>query len=71
MPVRSFNEIVDTLIEMIAAKQFIDRLPTQRQLIHDFGSSSRTVQKAMDCLVSRNVIYSRPGKGYYLKRDGS
>jgi DNA-binding GntR family transcriptional regulator len=70
MPVSSYKEIVDALEDMIFRKKFTDRLPTHRQLVKDFRCSNRTVAKALENLIARGIVYSVPGEGTYVKKDG-
>ncbi|MFE1915004.1 winged helix-turn-helix domain-containing protein [Streptomyces anandii] len=71
MAVKSYKEIVEALEQGIKAGEFNKKFPTQRTLCIIYGSSNRTVAKAMGVLMSKGLIYSKPGKGYYIKKDGS
>lgn len=43
-----------------------DRLPSQRELIDQYGLSHMSVRRAINELISEGVIYARPGKGLYV-----
>jgi DNA-binding GntR family transcriptional regulator len=44
------------------------KLPTMRELTVRYNTSSRTIAQAIDKLKARDVVYTRPGKGIYIKK---
>ncbi len=42
------------------------RLPSERQLAAEHGISRTTIRQALRWLANDNLIYSRPGSGYYV-----
>ncbi|WP_395292212.1 winged helix-turn-helix domain-containing protein [Kitasatospora hibisci] len=64
----TFEVIAETLREQIRSGGLKpgDALPTQAELMREFGASSLTVQKAMALLKQDGWAISRPGKGAFV-----
>lgn len=43
------------------------RLPTCRELVEQYHTSSRTIHDTIEALKSRGLIITTPGKGTFLK----
>lgn len=43
------------------------KLPSEQELMHQFGVSRSTIREALHALVVLDVLESKPGKGYYVK----
>lgn len=59
------NDIQDNIIPKLGAE---DKLPSTRELVELYKTSSRTLNQAIDRLKARGVITSRLGKGLYVKK---
>ncbi|MHB9857437.1 GntR family transcriptional regulator [Streptomyces sp. YIM S03343] len=68
----TFEVIAETLRERIRSGGLRpgDALPTQAELMREFGASSLTVQKAMALLKQEGWAVSRPGKGAFVANHG-
>ena len=62
-PVRLYERIVEQIEAMLASGglQPGDRLPSERELVVQFGASRSTVREALRVLESNGVVRSRPG----------
>ncbi len=63
-----YRQIIDSVFEAIE-KGFLkkgDKIPSINQVGSEFGLSRDTVMVAFNELKARGVIWSQPGKGYYI-----
>jgi len=62
-PVRLYQRIVEQIEDAIAAGTLTpgERLPSERELVAQFGASRPTVREALRVLESNGVVRSRPG----------
>src|SRR6478752_6604235 len=62
-PVRLYERIVEQVEEAIATGELRpgQRLPSERELVVQFGTSRSTVREALRVLESNGVVRSRPG----------
>ncbi len=62
-PVRLYERIVEQVEEAIASGELRpgQRLPSERELVVQFGTSRATVREALRVLESNGVVRSRPG----------
>lgn len=62
-PVRLYQRIVDQIEEAIASGELQagQRLPSERELVSQFGASRSTVREALRVLESNGLVRSRPG----------
>lgn len=67
----TYPYIADEIEKRINSGQYVDYLPRYRELVVEFECSSRTIDKALDQLKGRGIIYTIPGRGIYVKKDGS
>ena len=68
---RSLHERIRTDIEseiMAGSLRPGDRLPTEAELMHEYGCSRMTVSKALSALVSRGLIDRRKRAGSFVAR---
>jgi GntR family transcriptional regulator len=64
-----YIQIRDHLHQQIQSAVFPggSRLPSERDLALDLGVSRMTVRQALQALVKDDAIYTRTGKGYYVR----
>lgn len=62
-PVRAYESVVGQIEAAIHRGELQPghRLPSERELVHQFGVSRSTVREALRVLQSRSVVQSRPG----------
>ncbi|NYI71848.1 DNA-binding FadR family transcriptional regulator [Naumannella cuiyingiana] len=62
-PVRLYERIVEQIEQAVRAGELRpgQRLPSERQLVAEFGASRATVREALRVLESNGVVRSRPG----------
>ncbi|MEO5744547.1 MAG: FadR/GntR family transcriptional regulator [Terracoccus sp.] len=62
-PVRLYQRIIEQIEDALASRALRpgQRLPSERQLVAQFGASRSTVREALRVLESNGVIRSRPG----------
>lgn len=62
-PVRLYERIVDQVEDALARGELTpgQRLPSERELVTQFGASRSTVREALRVLESNGVVQSRPG----------
>ncbi|GAA6527107.1 FadR/GntR family transcriptional regulator [Intrasporangium sp. DVR] len=62
-PVRLYERIVDQVESAIARGELVpgQRLPSERELVTQFGTSRATVREALRVLESNGLVRSRPG----------
>ncbi|WP_237565367.1 FadR/GntR family transcriptional regulator [Ornithinimicrobium cavernae] len=62
-PVRLYQTIVDQIEQALASGELRpgQRLPSERELVSQFGASRGTVREALRVLESNGVVRSRPG----------
>lgn len=62
-PVRLYQRIVEQIEEAIARGELRpgERLPSERELVNQFGASRPTIREALRVLESNGVVRSRPG----------
>jgi DNA-binding transcriptional MocR family regulator len=63
----STQRIVDGLRAWIAAAPAGSKVPTNRELMAEYGASPVTVQKAMHALNALGLVESRPGVGTFVR----
>jgi len=62
------EEIADEIEKFINEMPRLNKLPTTRELVAIYKVSSRTIAQAVERLKAREVIFSRPGVGLYVKK---
>ena len=67
--VQLYYQLYDILSGEIASGNYKvgDRLPTESQLIEDYGVSRITVRKAMNMLADEGLIIKKPGYGTFVE----
>jgi GntR family transcriptional regulator len=63
-----YREIADDLRRKIEAAELIpgSRLPTEIELMEQYGASRNTVRDAIKLLTTRSLVETRPGQGTYV-----
>ena len=63
-----YMHIVEQIKENIAKGILVpqDLLPSENELMAEFGVSSITVRKAMETMVQQGIVYRVKGKGTYV-----
>lgn len=63
-----YEQIVAQIKDAIINKEILadEPLPSIRSLARDLQISVITTSRAYDVLVSEGLVYSQPGKGYYV-----
>lgn len=46
-----------------------DRIPSENELIAEYGVSRNTVRQAIDALIKQNLVYRLKGKGTFILRE--
>lgn len=66
-----FQRVIDDLTTDIRAGRLKpgDRIPSAQQLVHAYGISTMTAQRALQDLRSRGITHGMPGKGTYVRPD--
>jgi DNA-binding GntR family transcriptional regulator len=65
------NIVAEDITLRIHDKEWTGQLPTYKELVQIYKVSERSVYDAIQKLIARNVIYSVPGKGTYVKKKDS
>ena len=68
-----YARILDTLRQRIASGvyQVGESLPTEAELVLEFGVSRQTVRSALQNLVAEGIVERTAGRGTFLKRGGA
>jgi GntR family transcriptional regulator len=61
-----YEQVADALTGRIAAMHPHEPIPTERELMRQFGVSRMTVRNALAKLVSRGLVYNVQGSGTYV-----
>ncbi|MGY4710643.1 GntR family transcriptional regulator [Mycolicibacterium sp. CBM1] len=70
-PEPAYHVLQQRLRDQIAAGAYPDgvRLPTESELVAEYGLSRQTVRRAFQDLVAQGVVYRVPGRGTYARRQ--
>ena len=63
---RKFMSVKNCLLEKINTMAPNEKLPSERDLIEEFGFSRPTIQKALSDLENEGIIYRRPRQGSFV-----
>ena len=63
---RKFMSVKNFLLEKINTMAPNEKLPSERDLIEEFGFSRPTIQKALSDLENEGIIYRRPRQGSFV-----
>src|SRR5437899_11079441 len=68
-----YARILDTLRQRIASGTYRvgESLPTEAELVSEFGVSRHTVRAALQHLVAEGIVERTAGRGTFLKRSGA
>lgn len=66
-----YLEIAGTLAERIEGGRYsvFNKLPSETQLVREFGVSRQTIRDAIRELIRRKIVWRRQGSGTYIKRQ--
>ena len=62
-----YEQVAAAIRERIRDGRWAPKLPTRQEIANDLDVSHMTVQRAIDMLKDEGLIYSRPGRGVYVK----
>lgn len=65
-----YEQVAATIRERIESGEWAPKLPTRQEIANALDVSHMTVQRAIDLLKEEGLIYSRPGRGVYVKPPG-
>lgn len=65
-----YRVVADQLLEEIAHGKYKNenRLPTEEELITEYGVSRNTLRNAIDVLVDKSILYRVQGSGIYIRK---
>lgn len=63
---RKFMSVKNCLLEKINTMASNEKLPSERDLIEEFGFSRPTIQKALSDLENEGIIYRKPRQGSFV-----
>jgi DNA-binding GntR family transcriptional regulator len=66
--VMRYREIAEDLNRRIEAGDFTDQLPGWRELVKEYKTSLRTMQRVMDILRLDDIVTTRAGQGTYVNK---
>lgn len=64
-----YVQLADQLRERIMDGRISGRLPSLTDLCEDTGLALNTVQRAIRILKEEGLVYSRPGRGTFVRRS--
>jgi GntR family transcriptional regulator len=62
-PVPLWAQVVDDLRHRLRSGEFIERFPTDRELVAQYGASRHTVREAVRCLRTEGLVVRERGRG--------
>ena len=63
---RKFMSVKNCILEKIDKMSPNEKLPSERDLIEEFGFSRPTIQKALSDLENEGIIYRKPRQGSFV-----
>jgi len=64
-----YTLVENYIIKAIKSGELTDKLPGERNLAKDLGFSYMTIRKAIENLVTKEILYKIPTKGTYVNKD--
>jgi len=64
-----WQQILNDLERRIAEGEIVDRFPTDRELVENYGASRHTVREAVQRLRARGLVERQRGRGSFLRTD--
>ena len=64
-----WRRILTDLERRIAEGEIVDRFPTDRELVEEYGASRHTVREAVQRLRARGLVERHRGRGSYVRPD--
>jgi GntR family transcriptional regulator len=64
-----WQQILSDLERRIAAGEIVDRFPTDRELVDEYGVSRHTVREAVQRLRARGLVERQRGRGSFVRPD--
>jgi DNA-binding GntR family transcriptional regulator len=65
-PAHKYIQVENRIKEAIRQREIVDKLPGERVLAKEFGVSYMTMRKAIENLVTQNILYKIPARGTYV-----
>ncbi|MBN1250191.1 MAG: GntR family transcriptional regulator [Anaerolineae bacterium] len=72
-PLPRYYQVYASLLERLRAQEFApgEALPSERQLVQDYGVSRITISKALDLLEREEVIERQQGRGTFVREHAA
>lgn len=63
-----YHDIADSIIRQINDHHYVDKLPSEAQLIEQYQVSRNTIRKAIDEVCQQGLLRRVKGSGYYINQ---
>ena len=64
-----WRQVLDDLERRIATGDIVDRFPTDKELVEEYGASRHTVREAVQRLRARGLVERHRGRGSFVRPD--
>lgn len=61
-----YHEVAEEIIQDILANKYVDKLPTEKELVEQYQVSRNTIRKALDVVFAHGLLRRVRGSGYYI-----
>ena len=68
VPEPAYVQLAAILRERIAARTYTARLPSERDLVAEFGIAPMTVRKSVRLLAAEGLVVTVPGRGTFVAK---
>ena len=69
-PDHPYMQIAKQLRDGIASGQYGDPLPSVKEIAKEAGVATGTVNRAYELLKDEGLVYSVPGRGMFVRKEG-